>query len=62
MTPRVPRSVRLLPEELELVEKAAALERRTVSDWLRLTALDAARRVVAEHEPPSPPKKPRKKA
>jgi uncharacterized protein (DUF1778 family) len=40
-------NVRLYPDQRELFERAAELEGRVLSDWIRDTLVDAARRCTA---------------
>jgi uncharacterized protein (DUF1778 family) len=42
-------AVRVTAEQKRLIERAAALQGRTLADFLRTSALDAARRAIEEH-------------
>ncbi|MCA8998342.1 MAG: DUF1778 domain-containing protein [Planctomycetaceae bacterium] len=41
---------RCSPEQKRQWEKAARLSRRSLSDWLRIIADDAAEKAIREHE------------
>lgn len=43
-------NVRLKPAERELYERAAAADKRRMSDWVRLTLCNAARELVSDPE------------
>lgn len=54
-TPNTTRDVRLVarvtPAQKRLLQQAAALSGRTLSEFVVASAHEAARRVIAEHEP-----------
>jgi uncharacterized protein (DUF1778 family) len=39
--------VRLRPDEREMVEKAASLQKKTLSEWMRSTLLSTAERQIS---------------
>jgi uncharacterized protein (DUF1778 family) len=47
--PRAPFSVRFRDEERRRIEVAASVSRETVGEYIRRTALEAARRDLASH-------------
>lgn len=48
---------RLTEEELETIKRAAIIERRSFSDWLRLVAVDASAAVLARQPASAAPTK-----
>jgi len=42
--------VRIMPEQKSLIERTAALQGRTLTDFVLASLQDAARRAIAEHQ------------
>lgn len=50
----VPVSVSMLPEEQEILQRAAAIDRRSLSSFVRAHVLPIAERIVAERQVTTP--------